>query len=313
MSYLALRLAVDADVADAWSDALLASGAFSVDAADAGAGTDNETPIYAEPRESNEAPERSSTPPLWPVTQLTALFDPAHDPDAALQHAAASLMQPAPPHVAFAVPEQDWVRATQSQFSPIRIDDGFWVVPSWCSPPEPDALNLSLDPGLAFGTGSHPTTRLCLLWLRAHVTPAPPMSVLDYGCGSGILSIAAKKLGATRVIGTDVDPQAITASIANARTNGVDVSFVPPDTLDVARFDIVVANILTDALLAIARLLAARVRDGGRLALCGILATQADTVIEMYRRWFDIEAWKSSDGWSLLAGIRAPRLGADSE
>jgi len=150
MSYLALRLAVDADVADAWSDALLASGAFSVDAADAGAGTDNETPIYAEPRESNEAPERSSTPPLWPVTQLTALFDPAHDPDAALQHAAASLMQPAPPHVAFAVPEQDWVRATQSQFSPIRIDDGFWVVPSWCSPPEPDALNLSLDPGLAF-------------------------------------------------------------------------------------------------------------------------------------------------------------------
>ena len=115
MSYLALRLAVDADVADAWSDALLASGAFSVDAADAGAGTDNETPIYAEPRESNEAPERSSTPPLWPVTQLTALFDPAHDPDAALQHAAASLMQPAPPHVAFAVPEQDWVTRSVAQ------------------------------------------------------------------------------------------------------------------------------------------------------------------------------------------------------
>ena len=309
MSYVALRLAVDADNADAWSDALLASGAFSIDAADPRAGSDAETPIYAEPGEAPDA--------RWPITQLTALFDSSHDPHAALQRAAESLMCAAPRHETFVVPDQDWVRATQSQFESIRIADGLWVVPSWCDPPEPLALNLSLDPGLAFGTGSHPTTRLCLLWLRAHLKrpsgTGEGVSVLDYGCGSGILSIAAKKLGATRVVGTDVDSQALTTSVANARANDVDVSFVAPDAIGDATFDIVVANILTNALLVLAPLLAARVAKGGRIALCGILASQADAVIAAYRRWFEIEVWESADGWSLLAGTRLTRRAENIE
>ena len=309
MSYVALRLAVEADNADAWADALLAFGAFAIDAADPRAGTDAETPIYAEPGEAADA--------RWPITQLTALFDSSNDPHAALERAAASLMSVAPQHETFVLPEQDWVRATQSQFDPIRIGDGFWVVPSWCQPPEPLALNLSLDPGLAFGTGSHPTTRLCLLWLRAQLKPRAdagrPISVLDYGCGSGILSIAAKKLGATRVVGTDVEAQALAASVANARANDVDASFVTPETLGDATFDIVIANILTNALLILAPLLAARVDGGGRIALCGILASQADAVINGYRRWFEIEVWESIDGWALLAGTRLTRRGENIE
>ena len=298
-NYAALRFTVAADDADAWSDALLAEGAFSVDAADPYAGSATETPIYAEPGERDA---------LWPVTQLTALFDSGSNPAAALQRAAITLARPAPLHQTFTVPAQDWVRTTQKQFEPIRIAEEFWVVPSWCDPPDPTALNLSLDPGLAFGTGSHATTRLCLRWLRAHVKPGD--SVLDYGCGSGILAIAAKKLGAARVVGTDVDPQALTASIDNARVNAVDASFVAADALGDATFDIVVANILTNALLILAPLLAARVRVGGRMALCGILTSQTDAVSETYRRWFEIETWQSSEDWSLLAGVRIISAGS---
>ena len=298
MSFVALRLAVEADAVDAWSDALLASGALSVDAADPSAGTEAETPIYAEGGEWRAA--------LWPVTQLTVLYDSGLDPAAALRRAAASLMRETPPHESFAVAEQDWVRETQRQFEPIRVDDGFWIVPSWCTPPDPAALNLALDPGVAFGTGSHATTRLCLLWLRAHVKAGD--AVLDYGCGSGILSIAAGKLGAARVVGTDVDSQALVASAANAGANAVQAAFVAPHALGGSTFDIVVANILTNALLLLAPQLAARVRDGGRIALCGILSSQAETVKQTYRRWFDLATWRSIDGWSLLAGIRAPRL-----
>jgi ribosomal protein L11 methyltransferase len=298
MSYMALRLDVEAEDADVWSDALLASGAFAVDACDPRAGTPAETPIYAEPGEQRDV--------LWPITQLTALFEAGNDVNAALQRAAASIERLPPPHEAFAVPERDWVQATRMQFEPIRIAEGFWVVPSWCEPPDPSALNLSLDPGLAFGAGSHPTTHLCLLWLTAELTPSVggQLSVLDCGCGSGILSIAARKLGARRVVGADIDSQAISASVENARLNSVDASFVAPDALGDEKFDIVVANILTSVLLALAPQLASRVCAGGRIALCGILAPQADAVIDTYRRWFDISTWQSLDGWSLLRGVR---------
>ena len=298
MTYVALRFDVEAEDAAAWSDALLASGAFAVDACDPRAGTSAETPIYAERGEQRDV--------LWPITQLTALFEAGNDLNAALQRAAASVERSPPPHEAFAVPERDWVQATRMQFEPIRIAEGFWVVPSWCEPPDPSALNLSLDPGLAFGTGSHPTTRLCLLWLRAELTRSVrgQCSVLDYGCGSGILSIAARKLGAPRVVGADIDPQALSASAENARLNAVEASFVAPDALGDERFDIVVANILTSVLLALASQLALRVRAGGRVALCGILAPQADTVIDTYRHWFDISTWQSVEGWALLQGVR---------
>ena len=146
MNYAALRFIVDADDADAWSDALLAEGAFSVDAADPHAGSAAETPIYAEPGERDA---------VWPVTQLTVLFDSSNDPGAALQRAAMTLARSAPPHQTFTVPEQDWVQSTQKQFDPIRISSRLWIVPSWHEPPAPQAINIRLDPGVAFGTGTH--------------------------------------------------------------------------------------------------------------------------------------------------------------
>ena len=237
MTHVAVRFDVDAPLAGAWSHALLACGAISVDASDAHAGTSAEMPIYADPAESDDV--------FWTSTRLTALFDTETDAGAAMQRAAASLQQSRPPHDTFIVPERDWVHATRLQFEPIRIVEGFWVVPSWCPPPDPSALSLSIDPGIAFGTGSHATTRLCLMWLHANVGTS--ISVLDYGCGSGILSIAAAKLGAGRVIGTDIDRQALAASRENARINAVDLAFVAPDALGDDTFDIVVATLAAGA------------------------------------------------------------------
>jgi len=185
VSYAALRFDTEADAADAWADALLAAGALSVDLADPHAGTAEESPLYGEPG--------STASEGWPVSRLTALFSDAAGMHAALTAIGGEL----PPHETFSVPEEDWVRAAQAQFAPIRIVDRLWIVPSWCEAVDPAAINLSLDPGLAFGTGSHPTTRLCIRWL-AHELHANE-SVLDYGCGSGILAIAALRLGAGRV------------------------------------------------------------------------------------------------------------------
>ena len=240
MSYVALRFDIDADAADALADALLDVGALSVDGADPHAGTSAETPLYGELGET--------TAGLWPVTRLTALFRDAGDLPLALAAltAAGSVL---PPYETFPVAEQDWVRATQAQFTPIRIAGGLWIVPSWCEAVDRSAINLALDPGLAFGTGSHPTTRLCLRWLARELHTGA--SVLDFGCGSGILAIAACRLGAARVVGTDIDPQALSASRANAERNGVAARFLPPDRLAVDEakpFDVVVANILANPL-----------------------------------------------------------------
>ena len=296
MSYVTLRFDVDAACAAAWSDALLDAGALAVDVSDPAAGTAAETPIYAEPGEPDGM--------LWKVARLAALCADGTDADALLRRCARALDADIPPHDVGTVAEQDWVRATQAQFGPLRIADKFWIVPSWCSPPDPAALNLALDPGLAFGTGSHPTTRLCLEWLAERVTPG--CSLLDYGCGSGILAIAAAKLGAGRVEGTDVDPQALRASAANARANGVDVVFVAPDALSGRTYDIVVANILTNPLRVLAPALAIRVRTGGWIALAGLIDAQAALVADAYARWFNIAPWRAADGWSLLAGVRRP-------
>ena len=199
------------------------------------------------------------------------------------------------------VVEQDWVRATQAQFAPLHIHDRLWIVPSWCEPPNPSAINVTLDPGLAFGTGSHPTTRLCLEWLARELTRGA--SVLDYGCGSGILAIAAARLGAGRVAGVDVDPQAVDAARANAAANRVAATFTLPGAL-AGMFDVVVANILANPLVSIAADLAARVRDGGHIVLSGILETQAEAVMTAYRGWFNIAVSASDDGWIALAGTR---------
>ncbi len=295
MSYLALRFDIDAAAAEVWADALMNSGALSVDIADARAGTPAETPLYDEPG--------SAVTTAWPVSRLTVLFSAATNLAAALAALAAS-GKVLPPHETFSVPEQDWVRATQAQFTPLRITEALWIVPSWCEPIDPAAINLALDPGLAFGTGSHPTTRLCLRWLARELRAGE--TVLDYGCGSGILAIAACRLGAARVVGTDVDPQALSASRANALRNGVEAAFLTVDRLRGERipFDVVVANILANPLVLLAPALAQRVRSGGRIVLSGILDAQAAAVIAAYRRWFNIAICASDDGWVALAGAR---------
>ena len=294
MSYVALRFDTDAAGAGAWAYALLTAGALSVDVADHHAGTSEEAPLYGEPG----APGAG----FWPVSRLTALF-----PGTVVVSAAFAALTAAgrvlPPHETFPVAEQDWVRATQAQFTPIRIVDGLWIVPSWCDPIDPLATNLALDPGLAFGTGSHPTTRLCLRWLARELRAGE--SVLDYGCGSGILAIAASRLGAAHVVGTDIDPQALVASRANALRNGVDATFLAVERLaadEEASFDVVVANILANPLVALAPVLACRTREGGRIVLSGILEAQAETVLAAYRRWFRIAISEIDEGWIALAG-----------
>jgi ribosomal protein L11 methyltransferase len=295
VAYLALRFDADAGAAELWSDALLDAGALSVDIADPDAGTSGETPLYGEPGAAGG--ER------WPTSRLTALFPAAIDAAAALARAGARLGLAPPPHETWAVAEQDWVRATQAQFAPVRITDALWIVPTWCAAPDPAAINVTLDPGLAFGTGTHPTTRLCLEWLATALPPAS--SVLDYGCGSGILAIAAGKLGARRVTGVDVDEQAVKAARANAAANGVDATFVLPDGLAPSMlFDVVLANILANPLRLLAPALAARTCQGGRIVLSGILAEQVADVTAAYASWFIMDPWKGDDGWVALAGVR---------
>ncbi len=293
--YFALRFDASAADAEAWSDALLEAGALSVDLSDPLAGTADESPLYGEP--GIAAAEG------WARSRVVALFPADADCRSALHGVAQWLAQPIPPHEIFPIAEQDWVRQTQAQFGPIEIARGFWIVPSWSAIPDPGALNLRLDPGLAFGTGSHPTTRLCLEWLREHL--AGGESVLDYGCGSGILAIAAAKLGADHVMGIDVDPQAVRASEHNARENDVDAAFVEPDALPAATYEVVIANILANPLIVLAPAIAQRVVAGGRIALSGILEQQADSVVAAYARWFTLARWRESEGWVLLAGERA--------
>ena len=294
MAWTSLSLTVAGDDAETWSDALLESGAISVDVNDAAAGTPDEKPQFGEPGEA--------VPGAWDRNVVTALFEPSVDARAIGGAIASALGVDVPEMTLATVEEQDWVRLTQAQFEPIRITSRMWILPSWHQAVEPDAINLVIDPGLAFGTGSHATTRLCLQWLEAHLHPED--RVLDYGCGSGILAIAAKRLGAGTVIGTDVDRQAIDSSRANAGINHVECKFVEPDVLADDLFDLVVANILTNPLRMLAPALAARVRVDGRIVLSGILAEQAPAVVEAYEQWFNIGLWRIADGWAALSGTR---------
>jgi len=289
-----LIVEVDAAHADALSDALLAHGATAVDLEDALAGTPAERPVFDEPGAGGNG---------WGRMRIRALV-PAGSAATSLLAAAASDagLPVAPDYAVEAVGDDDWVRRTQAQFEPIRISGRLWIVPSWHGAPDPQAINIRLDPGLAFGTGTHPTTRACLRWLEQHV--APGARVLDYGCGSGILAIAAMKLGALDALGVDIDPEAVAAARANAAHNEAAARFFDSHAALDFQADLIVANILAHPLRVLAPVLAAHCRPGGRIALAGILAPQASAVAEAYAAWFDVRTFDEDEGWVALEGAR---------
>ncbi|WP_288843689.1 50S ribosomal protein L11 methyltransferase [uncultured Deefgea sp.] len=294
MAWQELRLTTDSAQAEGYSDTLFDLGALSVSIEDAAAGTDAEKPIFGEPGEPVDQ--------LWETSIVVALFDVDMDVATIVEHAAQVLQLPAPHFEIVDVADQDWVRLTQSQFDPIPISPRLWITPTWHECPDPTAVSIQLDPGLAFGTGSHPTTRLCLQWLDANLVGGE--NVLDYGCGSGILAISALKLGAGDTDGVDIDAQAMTASRQNAEQNNVVAQFYLPDAAPSKSYDVVVANILTNPLKALAPLLASRCRIGGKIVLSGILAEQAHEIIAIYSQWFDFAPAAEHEGWVCLSGVR---------
>jgi ribosomal protein L11 methyltransferase len=295
VSWLTLAVRAEAAYAEALSEALLAHGALSVDMLDADADTPDEQAIFGEPGEPSAT--------VWQHNLVTALFESNTDVTNILQACCAELgISTLPEHRIETLEESDWVRLTQAQFDPIRISSRLWIVPTWHTPTDPTAINIALDPGLAFGTGSHPTTRLCLRWLDENIKGGE--SVLDYGCGSGILAIAAMKLGAGSALGVDVDAQAVVASRDNAQANQVGANFYLPDGVMLAQYDVVVANILTNPLRALAPLLAGATKTGGRIVLSGILAEQAEDVMRIYAQWFDLAPAVLEDGWCCLSGVK---------
>jgi ribosomal protein L11 methyltransferase len=295
MSWLALTVDTDAAHAEGLSESLLERGALSVDVQDADADSEGEQAIFGEPGEPSAL--------LWRHSRIIALFPPdTAVADVLRQAAQASGFLEMPAYRTSIVADDDWVRLTQAQFEPIRISPRLWIVPTWHMPPDPAAINIVLDPGLAFGTGSHPTTRLCLRWLDTHIHGGE--TVLDYGCGSGILAIAALKLGAASAIGVDLDAQAVQAGCDNAAANHVEARFFLPDDATQFKADIVVANILTNPLKMLAPLLAGFVRDGGRIVLSGILSDQANEVIQKYAQWFDFDPPLIEEGWVCLSGVK---------
>ncbi len=293
MSWQSISFLTDASHAEPLCDALLEAGALSASIEDADAGTPDEKPQFGEPGSVNS--------PGWTHSRVVALLEADADADAILSAAASAIgLGETPAFAVEQIAEQNWVQLTQSQFDPIRVSECLWIVPSWHESPDPAAINLVLDPGMAFGTGSHPTTRLCLEWLERNVSPA--CSVLDYGCGSGILAIAAARLGASHVAGVDIDPQAVEAARANAERNGVTALFADSAQPVAGEYDLVVANILSNPLRVLAPAICAHVRAGGRLALSGILREQAEEIIGIYAQWLPLQVADVREDWVCLAG-----------
>ncbi|GAA4401603.1 50S ribosomal protein L11 methyltransferase [Quisquiliibacterium transsilvanicum] len=303
MSLRELIFLAGADEVDHWSDALLEAGALSVQAEDADADSPDEQAIYGEP----------GIPAVragWDRTRLTVLIAEDDDPAAVLARAATEAGLHAPE--AFEVHEladRDWVGASQAQFTPIPVGDRLLITPSWhmdelarqADGNADDRITIVLDPGLAFGTGSHPTTHMCLQWLGEHLRPGE--RVIDYGCGSGILAIAAARLGAGAVVGVDIDPQAVSSTRANALVNGVEIDVRLSTEAPPVPADVVVANILSNPLKVLAPMLSALVAPGGRLVLAGLLDRQAAEVAAAYPL-IDLTVYAEREGWACLAGAK---------
>ncbi|WP_205204605.1 50S ribosomal protein L11 methyltransferase [Azonexus hydrophilus] len=294
MAWQNVSFLTDAASAEPLCDALIELGALSASIEDADAGTADEQPQFGEPG--------TPTTPGWQRSRVLALCESDTNVSELLQAACQQLgVPPIRDFSVTALAEQNWVQLTQAQFDPIQISGRLWIVPSWHESPDPSAINLVLDPGMAFGTGSHPTTRLCLEWLEKTVTPG--CSVFDYGCGSGILAIAAGKLGAREVRGLDIDPQAVEAARANAERNAVMADFVDGSQPIDGMYDVVVANILSNPLRVLAPAICALVRPaGGQLALSGILREQADEIIAVYAPWIALTVADVGEDWVCLSG-----------
>lgn len=304
MSYREILIDLSQEQTEEVSEVLFSmEGVLSITVEDAQAGKDTEQALFGEP---GMEPDMQA----WLKSRMVILIDNQTDPVTLIDHATKILGDNFPPPSGYKVrllEEQDWVSLTQSQFSPIAIGKRIWVIPSWhktTTTIAEDAIVLALDPGLAFGTGSHPTTSLCMEWLESHLHGGE--SVLDYGCGSGILSIVADKLGAAKVIGVDIDSNAITTARDNAiRNQAPSIELLLPEALPAIQFDVVVANILSNPLKLMAGMLSAKVKVGGYLALCGILTRQAEEVAASYAPWITLHSWQNRDGWTCLTGKKA--------
>jgi ribosomal protein L11 methyltransferase len=292
MAWWQLSVHCNADELEQTENSLLALGAVSITLSDA-----EDEPIY-EPLPGDT--------PVWQHSIITGMFDQSHQLEALYDN----LLQLLPDHqVATArksiLEEQDWERIHLQHFKPIQCAENLWIVPSWLQAPDPTAVNIQLDPGLAFGTGSHPTTALCLAWMADK--KFNNQTVIDYGCGSGILSIAACKLGAKMVYGVDIDPQAVDASIENGRRNGIDpgqlkVSLV--SKLDIKKVDLLIANILSGPLVELAPKFASMIKPNGIILLSGILKTQVNDIKCAYQTWFDLELETIQEDWVRISGTK---------
>jgi len=292
-----LRLMCPEDRVEPLSEALEALEALSVSVEDADAQTDAEQALFGEP---------GMPPPKdgWQRSRVLALFAEQAQAQSALQ-----LLQVQDFFVdcevlgIVDVPEQDWVRLTQSQFAPVEITPDFWIVPTWHEPPDAARVVIRLDPGLAFGTGTHPTTRMCLRWIAHHEADAALSRVLDYGCGSGILAVGAAKFGASQIDAVDIDTAAVEATRLNAQANHVQLRAGLPE-LASGSYQTVLANILATPLKVLAPLLWSRVAEGGHLVLAGILERQADELKAAYAPYCSLTVADQEDGWILMTAKR---------
>lgn len=290
MAWIQINITVEEALAEPLSDIFMDIGAASVTFADA-----EDTPIYE--------PEIGTTP-IWQQTRVIALFDADTDAKTVISAICQSFPQLNPNQFRVnPLEDKDWVRAWMDQFEPMQFGCHLWIVPSWCEPPEPNAVNLMLDPGMAFGTGTHPTTALCLTWLDQH--PPKGLTVIDYGCGSGVLALAAAKLGAQSVQGTDIDPQAIVASEQNAQRNDAEISFSLVKDFQSPPVDCLLANILAGPLKELAPEFKRLLKPNGTLVLSGLLSQQAPELIEFYQaQGFVFIAQETLDDWAQLSFSR---------